>query len=144
MRWRANPLILLGVSYVWCWEEAVSFYNIVEEPVARSLVDQTDGNMQRKPMLRSAQYMFWRWFSLTVCTYKSSLRKCFKASGEVAVFFERQYKTSHLQIQVSPHTENFGHAALFMLCWVPHLSSKPVIGLVQLGRCSVCSRLSVA
>ncbi|XP_036363456.1 CWF19-like protein 1 isoform X2 [Octopus sinensis] len=32
--------------------------------------------------------------------YKSNLRKYFKCVGKVVVFFERNYKTSHLQIQI--------------------------------------------
>jgi len=34
--------------------------------------------------------------------FKSCLRKMFKKHGKVAVFFERNYKTQHLQIQVVP------------------------------------------
>ena len=41
-------------SDVWCLEESVSFYNIVEEPVARSLVGQTGDNVQRRRTLHSA------------------------------------------------------------------------------------------
>jgi hypothetical protein len=34
--------------------------------------------------------------------YKLALRKCFKKSNKSVVFFERNYKTSHLQIQAVP------------------------------------------
>lgn len=34
--------------------------------------------------------------------FKSSLRKMYKRQGKAAVFFERNYRTSHLQIQVVP------------------------------------------
>lgn len=34
--------------------------------------------------------------------YKSSLKKYFRSTGKATVFFERNYKTSHLQIQVVP------------------------------------------
>ena len=34
--------------------------------------------------------------------FKSSLRKMYKRQGKAAVFFERNYRTSHLQIQAVP------------------------------------------
>lgn len=34
--------------------------------------------------------------------YKSALKKCYKAKGKAVVFFERNYRTQHLQIQVVP------------------------------------------
>lgn len=34
--------------------------------------------------------------------YKSCLKKCYNQDGKAVVFFERNYKTSHLQIQVVP------------------------------------------
>jgi len=34
--------------------------------------------------------------------FKSALRKCYKSQKKVVVFFERNYKSSHLQIQVVP------------------------------------------
>ncbi|KAL3841854.1 hypothetical protein ACJMK2_019951 [Sinanodonta woodiana] len=34
--------------------------------------------------------------------YKNALKKCFKKQGKAVVFFERNYKTQHLQIQVVP------------------------------------------
>ena len=35
-----------------------------------------------------------------VTKFKSALRKMYKKAGKVPVFFERNYKTQHLQIQV--------------------------------------------
>lgn len=34
--------------------------------------------------------------------YKSALKKCYKSLGKAVVFFERNYRTQHLQIQVVP------------------------------------------
>ncbi len=34
--------------------------------------------------------------------FKSALRKCFKKQGKVAVFFERNYKSQHMQLQAVP------------------------------------------
>lgn len=34
--------------------------------------------------------------------YKSALKKCFKKQGKTVVFFERNYRTQHLQIQAVP------------------------------------------
>uniref|UniRef100_A0A1B6E6F5 Cwf19-like C-terminal domain-containing protein n=2 Tax=Clastoptera arizonana TaxID=38151 RepID=A0A1B6E6F5_9HEMI len=38
--------------------------------------------------------------------FKKALTKCFAKDGKVPVFFERNYKTSHLQIQVVPVPQN--------------------------------------
>ena len=32
--------------------------------------------------------------------YKHALKKCFKKQGKAVVYFERNYRTQHLQIQV--------------------------------------------
>ncbi len=34
--------------------------------------------------------------------FKSALRKCFKKQAKVVVFFERNYKSQHLQLQAVP------------------------------------------
>lgn len=34
--------------------------------------------------------------------YKNAIKKCFRSHGKAAVFFERNYKSQHLQIQVVP------------------------------------------
>ncbi len=34
--------------------------------------------------------------------FKGALRKCFKKQGKVVVFFERNYKSQHLQLQCVP------------------------------------------
>ncbi|KAK3593978.1 hypothetical protein CHS0354_040718 [Potamilus streckersoni] len=41
-------------------------------------------------------------YFLTNYRYKNALKKCFKKQGKAVVFFERNYKTQHLQIQVVP------------------------------------------
>lgn len=38
--------------------------------------------------------------------FKESLRKFYERNGEVAVFFERNYKTSHMQLQAVPVPKN--------------------------------------
>ncbi|XP_064602492.1 CWF19-like protein 1 [Liolophura sinensis] len=38
--------------------------------------------------------------------YKKSLKKCFKAQGKAVVFFERNFRTQHLQIQAVPIPES--------------------------------------
>jgi hypothetical protein len=40
--------------------------------------------------------------SLTTYIFKFALKKFFKKQHKVPVFFERNYKTSHLQIQTVP------------------------------------------
>lgn len=41
-------------------------------------------------------------FSSILFRFQDALKKCFSKQGKVPVFFERNYKTSHLQIQVVP------------------------------------------
>jgi len=41
--------------------------------------------------------------------YKSALRKCYKSQRKVAVFYERNFKSSHLQIQVIPVPGSVAH-----------------------------------
>lgn len=44
---------------------------------------------------------------LEIEEFKKTLMKMFKEKGQTAVFFERNYKTQHLQVQVVPLPENF-------------------------------------
>ena len=38
---------------------------------------------------------------LYLCRYKSALKQYFKARGQACVLFERNYRSQHLQLQVS-------------------------------------------
>lgn len=43
--------------------------------------------------------------------FKSALKKCYKKQGKAAVFFERNYKSHHLQLQVVPVKKECAEAA---------------------------------
>ncbi|KAL4225333.1 hypothetical protein ACF0H5_016021 [Mactra antiquata] len=53
-----------------------------------------------------------------IAKYKKSLKKCFKKQGKAVVFFERNYKTQHLQIQAVPIPQEVVHYVkdAFMEC----------------------------
>jgi len=76
-----------------------------------------------------------------VTRYKSALRKYFSKSNQSVVFFERNYKTQHLQIQVNELIVVFLLLVIFrncFVCTIEQVEDKSRLVIVETEMMIVC------